>query len=91
MTQRVCVYTLQVDSDQWRRGSDGQVTLRTWEMESPHCYENNQHTIQVRTRTSASNTTPVGTRVSVITCICVPVCTLASVCTRPYTCAYASV
>ena len=37
-----------VDSESWRKMESGEVVLQTWEVESSHNYENNQHLTQVK-------------------------------------------
>ena len=40
-------FLLKIDSEEWNK-SQGQTVLRTWEVESPHNYENNQDISMVR-------------------------------------------
>ena len=48
MTGNVLEYiNVQVDSNQWDKLEGGEVVLRTWEVESAHNYDNNQHITQV--------------------------------------------
>ena len=50
-------HLLQVSSEQWQQTEQGEVTLRTWDLESSHNYENNQHNNQVRAHRATSTYT----------------------------------
>ncbi|KAI8488214.1 Zinc finger ZZ-type and EF-hand domain-containing protein 1 [Branchiostoma belcheri] len=44
-----------LDSEQWSSIGNDQVVLRTWNVESPHNYENNQHSTQIFTCPGATH------------------------------------
>ncbi|XP_035685693.1 zinc finger ZZ-type and EF-hand domain-containing protein 1-like [Branchiostoma floridae] len=44
-----------LDSEQWSSIGNDQVVLRTWHVESPHNYENNQHSTQIFTCPGATH------------------------------------
>ena len=47
LAQKLPQFFYRVDSEEWHDYIADDVVLRTWDVESPHNYENNQHSIQV--------------------------------------------
>ena len=47
LAEKLPQFFYRVDSEEWHDFIADDVVLRTWDVESPHNYENNQHSIQV--------------------------------------------
>ena len=48
LAEQLPQFFYRVDSEEWHDFIADDVVLRTWDVESPHNYENNQHSVQVR-------------------------------------------
>ena len=56
MTKIFVCFAVQASSPEWdKTGDSSEVVLRTWEVESPHNYENNQHITQIFSSPGASS------------------------------------